>query len=243
MKLTFLGTSHGVPSGERFCSCTMIEAGGARYFIDCGAPLIDLLLRRGIDLTSLRAVFTTHLHGDHVNGILHFADLLNWYFTRARVQIYLTEPAGIELFTRLIEAVEGAALDRERIDFRLMTPQTIYDDGVIRLTPLPNGHLAGAGRPSYSYLLEAEGKRVIFTGDMSPHLTRGDFPTLPTDLIISEMAHFGVDEVLPFLERCQAREVAFNHVFPLDKLAQIEALNGRFGYPIRTLADGDEIVL
>ena len=64
MKITLLGTSHGVPAADRYCSCTLIEAGHAAYLIDAGAPAIDLLLRRGVDLTAIRALFTTHLHGD-----------------------------------------------------------------------------------------------------------------------------------------------------------------------------------
>lgn len=27
MKITFIGTSHGVPAADRFCSCAMIEVG------------------------------------------------------------------------------------------------------------------------------------------------------------------------------------------------------------------------
>ena len=77
MKITFLGTSHGVPAADRYCACTMLEVNGATYFIDAGAPLIDILLRRGTDLNTIRALFTTHLHGDHVNGVLAFADLIN----------------------------------------------------------------------------------------------------------------------------------------------------------------------
>ena len=53
MKITFLGTSHGVPAADRYCSSTMLEINGARYFIDAGAPLIDILLRRGVDLNKV----------------------------------------------------------------------------------------------------------------------------------------------------------------------------------------------
>jgi len=34
MKILFLGTSHGVPEANRRCSCTMIEIGDKRYFVD-----------------------------------------------------------------------------------------------------------------------------------------------------------------------------------------------------------------
>ena len=38
MKITFVGTSHGVPAAYRFCSCYMIESSGSIYMVDAGAP-------------------------------------------------------------------------------------------------------------------------------------------------------------------------------------------------------------
>ena len=63
MKITFLGTSHGVPAANRFCSSYMIEAGNAVYLVDAGAPVADLVLRQGREITDVRAIFTTHIHG------------------------------------------------------------------------------------------------------------------------------------------------------------------------------------
>ena len=56
MNITFLGTSHGVPSAERYCSCTMIEVGGATYFIDCGAPLTEPADGLTLDQTHVAAL-------------------------------------------------------------------------------------------------------------------------------------------------------------------------------------------
>ena len=33
MKITFVGTSHGIPQADRYCSCYMIEIGKAIYFV------------------------------------------------------------------------------------------------------------------------------------------------------------------------------------------------------------------
>ena len=246
MKITFLGTSHGVPAADRYCSSTMIEVNGSLYFIDAGAPLIDILLRRGVDLNKVRAIFTTHIHGDHTNGIPALADLFSWYFKTTSVDIYMTEQQGIDTFKAMIRTVEGG-LDEARVRFRLMTADTVYEDENIRLTPFPTQHLATAGRPAYSYLLEAEGKKALFSGDLSQHLAKGDFPAFAlnndVDLRVCEMAHFGVDHVKPYLEKCRAKTLLFNHVFPLHKLDEINALNGAFGYPIRTVDDGDEVTL
>lgn len=247
MKITFLGSSHGVPAADRYCSCAMLDVGGSLYFIDAGCPLIDILIRRGEDLNRIRGIFTTHLHGDHTNGILAFADLCSWYFKTVRAGIWMTEQAGIDDFRRLIVTTQGQPLDDERLPFHLVQPGKVYEDENVRLTALPTNHLASAGRPAYSYLVEAEGKRILFSGDLSQKLAQEDFPALALeeelDLLVCEMAHFGPEQVTPYLERCKAREVVFNHVFPLEKLDLINAMNGQFGYPVRTVDDNEEIIL
>lgn len=250
MKITFLGTSHGVPAADRYCSCAMLEISGSRYFIDAGAPLIDLLLDRGVDMNSVKAIFTTHMHSDHVDGVLPLASLFSWYYKTTSIDIYLTEKRGLELFPNMLSALIGTlndSFDSDRVRFRLMDESTTYEDENIRVTPIPTQHLAGQGRPAYSYLVEAEGKKILFSGDLSQKLRGKDFPAYvlenEVDLMVCEMAHFGVADVQPYLEQCKARELLFNHVYPLDKLDEINALNGRYAYPIRTVNDGDEVML
>lgn len=245
MKITFLGTSHGVPAADRYCSATLIETGGSVYLIDAGAPVIDLLLRRGIDLNAVKAVFTTHLHGDHIFGVIQMTSLFNWYFKTTDADFYLTEQAGIDAVKNVIETTDNPLCDRVRL--KLMAADTVYQDQNIHVTPYPTQHLAHANRPAYSYLVEVEGKKVLFSGDLSVRLEKGDFPGYAlqneVDLMICEMAHFGPEHVSPYLEKCRAKELVFNHVFPLHKLAEINSLNGKYSYPIRTVDDGEEIEL
>lgn len=75
MKITFLGTSHGVPEVNRFCTSVLLESGGKHYLIDAGAPISDLLIRNKVAFKDISAIFITHLHGDHVDGLVQFADL------------------------------------------------------------------------------------------------------------------------------------------------------------------------
>ena len=63
------------------------------------------------------------------------------------------------------------------------------------------------------------------------------------DLVICEMAHFDVSEVSPYLDRCKAKEVWFNHVGYFSTFEEIEALDGKFGPHIKIAHDGDEIIL
>ena len=82
---------------------------------------------------------------------------------------------------------------------------------------------------------------------MSNHLERKDFPSIVAeehlDLVISEMAHFGIEHLTPYLETCIADRMIITHVFPLHKFAEIEALAGKYPFPIGIAHDGDEIEL
>ena len=245
MKITFLGTSHGVPSAERFCSCVMIESGGAYYLIDAGAPVVELLLRYGVDMHDVRAVFTTHIHGDHTAGIPHLADLFNWYYTDCAVDLYLTEQPLIDATKALIAASDPhGTLATERVRFHLTDPVAGYADEHIRIDYIPTAHM-GSDHASYAILVTEGNRRVLFSGDLSGKLKAADVPAIlaeePLDAFVCELAHFGIAELQPYLEACRAKAVYFTHVYPLAKYEDIHRLSGKLPFAIHTPTDGDTV--
>jgi hypothetical protein len=98
-------------------------------------------------------------------------------------------------------------------------------------------------------LLTAEGKKVLFSGDLSGKLAAKDVPAAlqeeALELFVCEMAHFGWDDLAPYLENCHAKRVWFNHVYPLVKYERIaaEAASGAHAFSIGAPADGAELVL
>ena len=244
MKLKFLGTSHGVPAADRYCSSLMVETGGKTFIIDAGAPLIDLLLRNQKKPSDVSAIFTTHAHGDHVDGLVSFCDLASWYYKDVSTDIFVTENALTGAIFNSLSVIHSPP-DTSRLRFTRATAGVVYDTPELKVTYLPTKHLPT--RPAYSILLEAEGKRVLITGDMSNHLERKDFPSIVAeehlDLVISEMAHFGVEHLTPYLETCLADRMVITHVFPMHKFAEIEALAGKYPFPIDIAHDGDEIIV
>ncbi|CAM3426891.1 ribonuclease Z [Pseudomonas plecoglossicida] len=71
MDLQFLGTSAGVPTKMRNVSATaVIEASGSHwYLVDCGEGTQHQLLHTSLSVRDLRAIFITHVHGDHCFGL------------------------------------------------------------------------------------------------------------------------------------------------------------------------------
>ena len=242
MKITFVGTSHGVPAKDRFCSCYMIEAGGKIYLVDAGAPAVEMILRYGGDINDFRALFTTHTHGDHTSGMIHLISLMNWYYTDSTGEFFITEQDHIDSTIRWIETSGSGAFNKNRLHFRLPKEGIVYWDENVKVEYIPNKHI----KNSYSILVSSGESRVLFSGDFSQWLKREDVPKIieeELDLFVCEMAHFGVKELTPYIEKCRAKTVAFTHVFPLHRYDEIETLRGKYGFDILTPKDGDVICL
>lgn len=69
LNVSFLGTSSSVPTPERNVSCTVVSAPDGYYLVDCGEGSAIQLIRAKVDMQNIKAIFITHLHGDHCFGL------------------------------------------------------------------------------------------------------------------------------------------------------------------------------
>jgi ribonuclease Z len=69
MKVIPLGTSSGKPTLKRNVSATAVVREGEWLLFDCGEGTQSQIQRAGLSPHRLSAVFITHLHGDHFNGL------------------------------------------------------------------------------------------------------------------------------------------------------------------------------
>jgi ribonuclease Z len=75
LTLTFLGTSAARPTIERSVSAISVQRHGETLLFDCGEGTQRQMMRYGVGFT-LRDVFFTHFHSDHLLGITGLARTL-----------------------------------------------------------------------------------------------------------------------------------------------------------------------
>jgi ribonuclease BN (tRNA processing enzyme) len=244
MRIIFFGSSHGVPEAHRKCSSAMIEVGNNRYFIDMGTQSAEELITRGIPIESVKAVFITHMHGDHTDGLISFVDLCSWKFLGANPKLFL--PGDTKAAENAICAwLKCNGNTMRPFEFIHVEDGLIFDDGTVRVSAYRTQHIDY----SYAYLVEAEGKRVLFSGDLCHSGPANDFPLSvldkPLDLAICEVAHFKATEYVPLLFGNEnLKKLCFNHYSPRFAMSMLEAKSiFSKSIPVIIASDGTEIVV
>lgn len=92
--LTVVGSGDAFGTGGRHNACFMVDTGGYRFLMDCGASSIAGLKQLGVSPASISAILCTHFHGDHIGGVPF---VLRDPLSAAREQeLVLAGPPGME---------------------------------------------------------------------------------------------------------------------------------------------------
>lgn len=174
-----LGSCSGTePMPDRHHTSVTLETGGKLYYFDAGENCCHRSYLMGIDQQRTDSIFISHTHMDHIGGLPHLLWNL-WKITtlspehEARVagktvRVFLP---NLDVFDGMIKMLHGAENDYNTVF--TVEPHLVEDgvllDGGVKVGALHNYHL-GAPQPgepwkSFSYSIEAEGKKVFYSGD------------------------------------------------------------------------------
>ena len=182
MKIIFLGATETV-TGSKF----LVETANTRILIDCGLFQGYKWLRERnwqplpVDINEIDAVVLTHAHLDHSGYVprLYNAGYRGPVFcheaTRALCGILLPDSGRIqEEDSRFFERhklskhthpeplYDGETAEKSLALFETVSFNKVFSIGNIKLHLQSAGHILGAG----SIILEAEGQRIGFSGDV-----------------------------------------------------------------------------
>ncbi len=204
MRIIFEGTSHGVPEAGKKCACTRIEVGGRNYFIDAGCDLAQVLADKRIPFESVSGIFITHSHMDHSVGLLPFYAITAWYYKESNPPVYVPGENLVELVKHFFEAYGYELRPTQKLE--VVREGTFFDDGVLKVTAIKTMH----HHDSHAFLVEAEGKRILFSGDIKgPGI---DFPDVyDIDAAVLEGAHLWVNDYVDEIKKHNIRSVYINH--------------------------------
>jgi ribonuclease Z len=177
------GSGSPLPDAERAGPCLAVLAGRDAFVFDAGSGSVRKLLRTGFPIDRLKAVFITHLHSDHIDGLGELL-LQAWVGGRRTQPLPIYGPEGIgEIVGGLARAYEidsGYRVAHHGADVvhpsgfggfaRVIsappgTPQraTVWDGDGLRISVITVNHAPVA--PAFGYRIDYRGRSVAISGD------------------------------------------------------------------------------
>ena len=255
MKITFLGTSHGITEKDRYTSSTLLSVGNKNYLIDAGAPIMKLLQENDVKFNTLSDVFITHSHADHYIGLVEFTHQIESFKQFDGVHVTIHGPelfpydrmreflfGGGDLHSKNLGGNRHETSDAEkRIEFEKYSEGEVFNDSELKVTAYKTKHFLD----SHSLLVEADGKRILFTGDLRHDLLDFPYPALEggVDLIVMEGAHAKLHTapILSILKELKTKRMLINHIYhgmnSKEQLEEVKAALGEY-YPAEDTYDG-----
>ena len=237
MKLYTLGTSHGAAEKGRSCSVNLLEVGDAYYLFDCGGCVEERMTDLDLPMQNIKGVFISHMHSDHVTNLPSVIKRLVRYNKSKNEEltqkIFMPEQRGIDAINIWMQAMHRNEDASRFYSLKLTKPGVIYSDENITVTAIETHHVENGKYPSYAHMIEAEGKRFFYTGDLAYDFH--DYPTILSekefDAVLCELVHFDIDANFDTLKNTKTKHLIFTHGYP-KKIAQMEPRLSEFPFPV-----------
>lgn len=223
MKIYYLGTCSGTePMPNMHHTSYAIEVNGYLYWFDAGENAAHTAYTMGMDITSARALFITHPHIDHTGGLANLLfcfGKINARYGKAlkcnnTLELYLPDAELYSVIKLLAFGKNRSSAVRFTVHEHAVSDGVIYEDENVRVSAVHNMHLGekdSTGWHSFSYLFEAEGKKVVCSGDIKGYFELDGFVSQGCDLLIAETGHHAVIDVLKYASENKIKSLRFIH--------------------------------
>ncbi|MEQ8936420.1 MAG: MBL fold metallo-hydrolase, partial [Amphiplicatus sp.] len=171
--VTLLGTGDPTPRSDRFGPSTLVQAGGRTLLFDAGRGVMQRLYSLDISTAEIDGIFLTHLHSDHVVGLV---DLLmtGWVVDGRTAPLTVYGPVGTRAMMEALAdafsfdiAIRSDEAKRNpegvRVDVIEIEEPFAWEAGGVHVSGFLVDH--GPVRPAFGFRVDFANMAVAMSGD------------------------------------------------------------------------------
>ncbi len=139
-KVTILGNGSAKPTINRHHSAHVLNIHEQFYLVDCGEGTQRRLIENGVSSLRINAIFVSHLHGDHVFGLIPLLSSMCLNGRTTALNIYAPEPFGeiLDFHIRHFDIKADFSLNYIPVDTR--ENKMVYENKVMEVWTIPLRH-------------------------------------------------------------------------------------------------------
>ncbi len=136
-----LGCGSSLPTMRHFPSCQVVSLRDRLYMVDCGEGAQLQLRRSHLKFTRLSHIFISHLHGDHIFGLMGLVSTFGMLGRETPLHVHAPEQLERLLCPQLDFLCHGLPFELvfDPVDFSA-APALIYEDRAVSVHTIPLRH-------------------------------------------------------------------------------------------------------
>lgn len=219
-KIYYLGTCSGTePIKGMHHTSFILEINGTNYWFDAGENCAYSAYMSGVNVMNTKALFISHTHIDHTGGLANLLFYINKLTERENkrlinqnLKVFIPNKKVLDCAITLFTS--SGSENTDFVEYNPVSDGVIFQDENVKITALHNKHLwedGSNGWHSFSYLIQFENKKVVFSGDVTESNELNELIDNGCDLLLHETGHHKVESVINYAVCKQVKKLRFIH--------------------------------